>query len=60
MPVLVIAPFTEEYNRCISKELKDSIAELTADVSKDLRLVDFNELHQLAPLDFLGVVAPGS
>lgn len=53
MPVLVIAPFTEEYNRCISKELKDSIAELTADVSKDLRLVDFNELHQLAPLDFL-------
>lgn len=53
IPIFIIAPFAEEYNRYLSKKLKDSILELTAGVSDELQFADFNELSQFAPPDFV-------
>ena len=53
MPVFVIAPFAEEYNRYVSREMKESIHELISCVSEELRFVDFNQFNCFKPSDFV-------
>ena len=52
-PIVVVAPFTEEYNRGLSQETKDSLLELLDSVPEFVHYVDFNETTSLfEPEDF--------
>lgn len=53
MPVLVIPPFSEEYNRCVLKEVREGMLELVDSVPEEVHYVDFNEAPILfGPEDF--------
>ena len=53
MPIFVIAPFTDEYNRYLSKEMKESVTELVKSVPGEIRFVDFNQFSCFTPTDFV-------
>lgn len=53
MPVFLIAPFAAEYIQFISKEMKESVSAIIADVSEDIRFVDFNQFSCFSPADFV-------
>lgn len=52
-PVFVVAPFTAEYNRYISEEMKESLFELIANVSENIHFIDFNQFLCFTPHDFV-------
>lgn len=53
-PVVVVTPFTREYNRCVLKMMKDGLLELLDSVPEDVHYVDFNETPDLfGPEDFM-------
>lgn len=53
-PIVVITPFTEGYNRCLLKKMKEGVLELLDSVPEDVHYVDFNEaLNLFAPADFM-------
>ena len=53
-PIVVIPPFTEEYNRSILKAMKDSVPEMLDSVPEEVHYVDFNEAPDLfEPADFM-------
>lgn len=54
LPVVVITPFSPEYNRFILPEMKAGVLELLDMVSQDVHYVDFNQALELfAPEDFM-------
>lgn len=53
LPILVIAPFTAEYNRYLLKEMKRSVLELVADIPEEIRFVDFNQFTCFDATDFV-------
>lgn len=54
LPVVVITPFTPEYNRFVLPELKAGVAELLDAVPDDVHYVDFNQAPDLfTPEDFM-------
>ena len=53
MPILVVPPFTAEYNQRIQPELKESFLAMLDEVPDDFHFVDFNETDGLfGPADF--------
>lgn len=54
-PIVVITPFTPEYDRFVLKEMKESVLELMDSVWEDVHFVDFNEDAQglFVPSDFM-------
>lgn len=53
-PIVVIPPFTKEYNRSILKEMKESVPEMLDSVPEQVHYVDFNEAPELfGPADFM-------
>jgi len=47
LPVVVITPFTEVYNRCILKAMKDAVVEMLDYVPEDVHFVDFNQVPEI-------------
>lgn len=43
LPVVVITPFTPEYNRFVLPEMRESVLELVDSVREEVHYVDFNE-----------------
>ena len=53
-PVVVITPFTPEYNRFVLPEMKAGVLELLDAVPEDVHYVDFNQASELfEPEDFM-------
>lgn len=53
-PVVVIPPFTEEYNRFVLPEMKQGILELLEPIPEKIDYIDFNEMEGLfGPDDFM-------
>lgn len=53
-PVVVITPFSDEYNRLVLPEMKDGVLELLDAVPEDVHYVDFNQAPELfGPEDFM-------
>lgn len=50
-PIVVITPFTEEYNHGILREMKESMLELLDSVPEYIHYVDFNEITGLFELE---------
>ena len=55
LPVVVITPFTPEYNRFVLREMKESVLELVDSIREDVHYVDCNEGMQgiFQPVDFM-------
>lgn len=54
LPVVVITPFSPEYNRFVLSEMKDGVLELLDSIPQDVHYVDFNQAGELfAPTDFM-------
>lgn len=51
LPVVVITPFTPEYNRFVLPEMKESVLELVDSVQEDVHYVDFNQDSSLFDLE---------
>ncbi len=47
MPILVVTPYSEGYNRYIRSELKESLLQMIDDISEDVHFVDFNDAPEL-------------
>ena len=53
-PIVVITPFSPEYNRFVLPQMKDGVLELLDSVPLDVHYVDFNQaLDLFAPADFM-------
>lgn len=53
-PIVVITPFSDEYNRFILSEMKVGVLELLDAVPEDVHYVDFNQAMELfTPSDFM-------
>lgn len=53
-PIMVIPPFTPEYNQFVLAELKNGVLELLDSVPEDIHYVDFNQVNGLfTPADFM-------
>lgn len=53
-PIVVVTPFSEEYNRFLLPEMKSGVLELLDTVPEDIHYVDFNETSGLfGPADFM-------
>ena len=53
-PIVVITPFSPEYNRYILPQMRDGVLELLDSVSMDVHYVDFNQaLDLFDPTDFM-------
>lgn len=53
-PVVVVTPFSPEYNRFVLPEMKEGVLELLDAVPQDVHYVDFNQAAELfAPEDFM-------
>ena len=53
-PIVVITPFSAEYNRFVLPELRQGVEELLKSVPEDVYYVDFNQLDGLfCPTDFM-------
>lgn len=53
-PVVVITPFTPEYNRFVQPEMRTGVEELLGSVPEDVFYVDFNQLEGIfEPEDFM-------
>lgn len=54
LPVVVITPFSPEYNRFVLPEMKAGVLELLDSIPQDVHYVDFNQAGDLfAPSDFM-------
>ena len=51
-PVVVITPFTDEYNRFVLEEMKEAVLELLNGVPEPIHYIDFNQSPCLDPSDF--------
>ena len=47
VPVVVITPFTDEYNHYVRQELKEGVLELLDAVPEDIHFVDFNQASDM-------------
>lgn len=52
-PIVVIAPVAPEYRQYVSKEMKESINELTTSVTEEFCFVDFNQFTCFETSDFI-------
>lgn len=53
-PVVVITPFTPEYNQFVRPELRTGVEELLESVPEDIDYVDFNQIEGIfEPADFM-------
>ena len=53
-PIVVITPFSPEYNRFILPQMRDGVLELLDSVPDDIHYVDFNQASGLfEPADFM-------
>ena len=53
-PIVVITPFTPEYNRYVLPEMKQGVLELVDSVPEDVHYVDFNDAPDMfEPADFM-------
>ena len=53
-PIVVVTPFSEEYNRFLLPEMKSGVLELLDTVPEDIHYVDFHETSGLfGPADFM-------
>lgn len=46
-PIVVVTPFTQEYDRYVQQELRDGVLELLDSVPEDVHFVDFNQAPNL-------------
>lgn len=55
LPIVVVTPFTSEYNQSVLQEIKESVCELVDSVQEDVHYVDFNENAEgiFSPSDFM-------
>lgn len=55
LPVVVVTPFTPEYNQFVLREMRDAVLELVDSVQEDVHFVDFNEDAEgiFTPSDFM-------
>lgn len=53
MPIVVVTPFTPEYNRYILPEMKAAVPALLDYVAEDVHYVDFNQGDLFTPEDFM-------
>ena len=53
MPIVVVTPFTPEYNRYILPEMKAAVPALLDYVAEDVHFVDFNQGDLFTPEDFM-------
>lgn len=53
LPVVVITPFTPEYNRFVLDEMKAGVLELVDCTTEDVHFVDFNGVDIFEPADFM-------
>lgn len=54
LPVVVITPFSPEYNRFVLPEMKHGVLELLDAVPQDVHYVDFNQaLDLFGPEDYM-------
>lgn len=53
LPIFLIAPFAEEYNHFVLKEMKKSVQKLISGISEEIRFVDFNQFNCFEPDDFV-------
>ena len=53
-PIVVVPPFTPEYNRFILPDLRAGLEELLESVPEDIEYVDFNQIEGIfEPADFM-------
>lgn len=52
-PIVVITPFTDEYNRFVRKEMKEAVLELLNCVPEPIHYIDFNQPSFFEPSDFM-------
>lgn len=52
-PIVVVTPFTPEYNRYVLPEMKAAVPALLDDVAEDVHYVDFNQGDLFTPEDFM-------
>ncbi len=53
LPVVVVTPFTQEYNKHLDMSMKDTFIELLNSVEEELHFVDFNECDMFDNADFM-------
>ncbi|MCI8855546.1 MAG: hypothetical protein HFH26_03235 [Clostridiaceae bacterium] len=53
LPIVVIPPFTPEYNRYTLPEMKDAVVEMLDAVPEDVHYVNFNQGCMFGPSDFM-------
>lgn len=52
-PIVVITPFTDEYNRFVLREMKEAVLELLNGVPEPIHYLDFNQYPSFGPSDFM-------
>ncbi|MBQ4346918.1 MAG: SGNH/GDSL hydrolase family protein [Firmicutes bacterium] len=53
LPIVVITPFTEAYNRYVLPEMKEAVLQMLDNVPEEVHFVDFNDASYFTDADFM-------